>query len=108
MENTTGVVDHPYFGSELIFTVSTNELWENSLWNVWSIPRISRLTRFVFSELSLYVILTILLFGSYTASTKIVCDIMDSSKLESSVTDNAITIVATIYATIVIFLFILI
>ena len=72
IENTTGVVDHPYFGLELILTVSTSELCENSLWNVFSMPKISRMIRFVISELSLYVILTILFFGSYTASTKII------------------------------------
>ena len=40
------------------------------------------MTKFVFLELSLYVILTRLFFGSYTASTKIVCDIIDSSNAE--------------------------
>ena len=70
---TVKINSEPKYGWSTIPVVfSINEFCENSLWNVFSMPKISRVIRFVISELSLYVILTILFSGSYTALTKIV------------------------------------
>ena len=54
------------------------------------------MTKFVFLELSLYVILTRLFFGSYIASTKIVCDIIDLSNAELDEIDSVMTIIVII------------
>ena len=51
--------------------------------------------------------MTISLYVSYTASTKIVLDIVDSSSVELDVAVNTIDIIAIIDAVAIIFLFIL-